>query len=95
MKISTSELREIFEVLIEHLEERSCSEVELDWDYYWDIPEDELYDPYNTPENLDLGQLSEDWQKLQEVASEKLPPVGYGLTWLGAVLRAIGQKTSA
>lgn len=93
MKITTDELRETFEALMKHLEERKSSEVVIDWDYYWDIPVEQLYDPYNTPDNLDLGQLSEDWQKLQDLIAGRLPPVGYALTWLGAVLRAVGQKS--
>jgi hypothetical protein len=95
MSITPAQLREVFEVLIRHLEETGVSEIEIDPDYYWDIPAEELYDPYNTPEGLDLGQLTEDWQKLQDVAAGRMPPVGYGLTWLAAVLRAVGEKTPA
>jgi hypothetical protein len=92
MNITTAELRKIFEVLMKHVEGTGNSEIEIDWDYYWDIPTEELYDPYKTPENLDLGQVSEDWQKLREVADGTLPPVGHALTWLAAVLRAAGDK---
>ena len=64
----------------------------MPWDFYWDIPVEELYDPYTTPNDLDLGQLSEDWEKLRAIARGETLPVGYSLTWLAAVLRAVGEQ---
>ncbi|EDT2960844.1 TPA: hypothetical protein R5S02_004642 [Salmonella enterica] len=36
----------------------------LDVDYYWDVPGKDIYNPYNEPEKLDIGQLSEDYELL-------------------------------
>lgn len=92
MTITREQLREVFEILMHHLERCGVTEIEVDWDYYWDIPVEELYNPYSKPQELDLGQLSDDWQKLVDLVEGTSPPVGYAFTWFSAILRAIGEK---
>lgn len=36
----------------------------LDADYYWDVPGKDIYNTYDEPEKLDIGQLSEDYELL-------------------------------
>ncbi|EDF8720540.1 hypothetical protein MKU92_004784 [Salmonella enterica] len=36
----------------------------LDADYYWDVPSKDIYNVYDEPEQLDIGQLSEDYEFL-------------------------------
>lgn len=90
------QLRDVFEVLMRHVEDAGLSAVTVDKDFYWNVPADKLYNPYETPRepDLDLGQLSEDWEKLQDVSKGKAPPVGSGFVWLSAVLRAVGEEMS-
>jgi hypothetical protein len=91
MKITTKDLRDIFQVLSEHLDGTDQSTTEVPWDFYWDISADELYDPYLEPKDLSLGQLSDDWADLLKISSGEMPAVGYALVWLSSVLRAVGQ----
>lgn len=78
-------------VLIQHLQERKAS-VEITDDYYWEIDEQQLYDPTKNPSAFGMGQPSEDWQRLSRIMSGAEPPIGYGLVWLASILRAVGQK---
>lgn len=92
MQIDIKDLRAISETLFSHLEEQGIESVELPTDYYWNIPREEKYDPYNTPANLNVGQLTDDWSELQKVLEGETEPLGYHLVWLAAILRAIGEK---
>ncbi len=40
--------------------------IPLDVDYYWEVSGEEIYDIYQKPEQLDIGQLSEDYTFLCE-----------------------------
>ena len=60
-----------------------------DKDYYWDIFEEELYNPYQEPTELSLGQLSFDWEGLLRLKKKDASPVSHDLKLLGAILRAI------
>ena len=93
MKIDTQELRGIAERLFTHLDTLGYSSVELDKDFYWHVPTAALYDQYEPPEGLDVGQLSEDWEKLQSIQESSMPPVTDALAWLAAMLRAIADST--
>jgi hypothetical protein len=43
--------------------------IDLPGDFYCDVPAEALYDPYSEPRQLNLGQLSEDWEKLLSLVS--------------------------
>lgn len=93
MKLNLSDLRLVSEKLFTHLEERGISSIELSGDYYWNIPKELKYNPYQEPTELDLGQLSADWENLTAILEEEAEPIGYALVWLSAVLQAIGETT--
>jgi hypothetical protein len=93
MKVKTADLRRAADVLWDHLEDTGHSEIEIDVDYYWDVPEGQRYDPYTEPVRLDLGQLSDDWKELTNVLERSSEPVNYALVWLAAILRRIGESS--
>lgn len=93
MKIDTQELRRVAERLFTHIESLGYRTVELDKDFYWHVPTAALYDQYEQPGDLDVGQLSEDWEKLQAINDGSMPPVTDALAWLAAVLRGISDST--
>lgn len=93
MKIDVSDLRKAFEVLILHLEETNQRTFEIDADFYWDVPEEGRYDSYVEPKELNLGQLTDDWQELLKIANGDMPPVGPALVWFSSVLRSVGEAT--
>jgi len=91
MQITTNELRRACEILLAHLEETGHSAVEISRDYYWNVPQEQRYDPYQEPSKLDLGQLSDDWSEVQEIVKGNNEPVSYALVWLSSILRSVGE----
>ena len=94
-RFTTQELREAFDVLIRHVEERHGSTIEVDADHFWSIPPDELYDVYDQPTELTIGQLTESLENVRSVAAVAADPVNaisYAFVWLGDILRAAGHK---
>lgn len=91
MRVNISDLRRVSEKLFSHLEQNGHSSVEISADYYWIIPEERRYDPYNEPTDFSLGQLTDDWSRLQKIAEEENEPIGYALVWLASILQAIGE----
>lgn len=94
MIINKEELRTITEKLFLHLDELNIDSIEVSQDYYWYISEAEIYNPYVQPENLTLGQLTDDWQELKKLLAEK-DIIGYNFVWLATILRAVGEKIAA
>jgi hypothetical protein len=92
MKITTEDLRRVFNRLIDHLEGTGQNLTELPWDFYWEIAKEDLYEPYSEPKQLSIGQLSDDWDELLKIANGRMPPVGYALVWLSSILRAVGES---
>jgi hypothetical protein len=92
MKVSTEELRRTALALLRHLEESGQKEFEIDEDFYWDVPADKRYAPYEEPKQLTIGQLSDDWSEVTRMSSGDREFVAYGLVWLAAVLRRVGEK---
>ncbi|MCP2295716.1 hypothetical protein SAMN04244553_4800 [Nocardia amikacinitolerans] len=93
LHISLTELRRSVELLLNHLEAATDGDtVCLDEDYFWSIPQDELYDVNRTPAELTVGQLSWSWQHLTDLLADPDRAIGSHLVWLAEVLRAIGQR---
>ena len=94
MKISVEELRVAFNLLIDHLEATGQETLEIDDDFYWDVPCEVRYDSYEIIEGATLGQLSDDWNEVQLMLEGRRPILGYGLVWLSSVLRRVGEKAT-
>lgn len=94
LQIQVSEIENALARLLEALREQQGEVVELpEADYYWAVAPDQLYDPYQTPSRLTLGQLSDDLEEIGRIATQDAPPVSIDFVKLSAVLAAIGHKT--
>jgi hypothetical protein len=93
MHVPVAELRKACELLLTHLEQSGAGSVELTSDFYWNVPPDQRYQPYEEPASLDLGQLTHDWAEVQAIVRGEKEPLGYALVWLSSILRAVGEKT--
>jgi hypothetical protein len=91
LTIRFSQLRKAFELVADYLAETEGTALPLSHDYFWAIPAEELYDVYNRPASLTIGQLSESWQHIEDLLDGKTDILGYDLIYLSDVLRAIGQ----
>jgi len=91
MDITVQELRQVFEKIMKHLEQQGKKSIQITHDFYWSIPKDRLYDNYEKPTELTVGQLGDDLAELRKIASGESQPLAYGCVWLASVLRAIGD----
>jgi hypothetical protein len=91
-RVSIHTLREVSDQLFRHLEVLGVAEVEISDDYYWDVPDPERYQPYRNPNELVIGQLTEDWDALQALHAGT-EPIAYDLVRLAALLRRVGEMT--
>ncbi len=91
MEIALSELKAVFLKEIDHLEKLGYEKVDIPVEYYWNIPQEVRYDPYQEPKQLTLGQLSDNWDGLKQILEGERDPVVYDLVWLSTILRAIGE----
>lgn len=91
MKIYIAELEKIVGLLFEHIKADEHEWVEITDDFYWDIPGEKRYDPYNEPQDYNLGQLTDNWNELSNILHGRIEPINYALVWLAAILRKIGE----
>ena len=89
--VTVQQLRAAAQTLFCHLENNGVSSVTLLEDYYWDVPAANRYDRYQEPTQHTIGQLSDDLAELQRMVDGTRPIIGYGLVWLAAVLRRVGE----
>jgi hypothetical protein len=90
LQIPVEDLRRAAELLLEHVRSAHGEMIEIEHDMFWAIPPDALYDVYEKPAELTIGQLTESWDNVSGMVREEQPPLSYGLVWLSDVLRAIG-----
>ena len=96
LQVPIAIIREATERLLAHVEDAHSSTVNLPWDYYWEMPADDLYQPHTEPINHTLGQLSFDIDSLKDLIDRPVDEaVSYGLVWAGEVMKAIGHHLVA
>jgi hypothetical protein len=95
VQIDLRELRQVTNRLFDHLEQQGHTHLELTQDYYWVIPDEQLYDPLHDPDpnTFGLGQLTDDWNWCQNLLNPEREPVGRGFLWVAALLRWISSQT--
>jgi hypothetical protein len=72
--ISVADLRESCMVLLDHLASLEEGTIQLEMDYFWSIPETELYNVYSKTAHLTVGQLSESWENLAANTPRRIVP---------------------
>ncbi len=92
MKVTVAELREVANMLFDHLERTGHTEITVDADFYWSIPKEQLYSVHQEPSGLTIGQLSDDYHELSRIRAAAALPTAYGLVWLSTLLRYIGAR---
>ena len=89
MKININDVEKITLLLFSRLRDNIGVELDVENDFYWDITEKELYNPYVEPKDITLGQLSDDWAELSRTDfSENMIP--YDLKRLASIIKALG-----
>ena len=94
MKASIDEIEKITLILLSKLRESKGNFIEINNDFYWDISVNELYNPYEEPKNITLGQLSDDLNEIQRLTkSDDATP--YDLKRLASIINALGVENLA
>lgn len=91
MDVKIKELADACRILLSHVQDTVGETVTIDEDYYWDVPDTERFKVEENPQRLTIGQLSEDLSEITAILEGKKEPLGYGLVWLAALLRRIGE----
>jgi hypothetical protein len=91
MNVEIETLQKALEIVFTHLKQHGVKAVEIEEDFYWNVPSAAVYDPLNAPTDMDLGQLSDDWSRLQSITRDESIAVGYSLVWAASILRRIGE----
>ncbi|WP_160136116.1 hypothetical protein [Chryseobacterium sp. c4a] len=91
--ISVLNIRKLINILSDKLEKLEDKNVAiLEDDLYWNILDEELYNPYHEPANLTMGSLTEDWEFLQKIINGEREMMDYDLYKLSSVLRFLGKR---
>ncbi|KAA9156454.1 hypothetical protein FPZ12_027595 [Amycolatopsis acidicola] len=92
LQISTQHLRAAFEAALTRLTEQEGENITLERDYFWSVPPNELYNVYEQPQELTIGQLSESWQNIQKLTEDTSAAIPQHLIWIADILRALGHS---
>ena len=92
MDINFIELKQIVDRLFTHIiETRGMENCKFDEDYYWNIPDSELYQMYDKPKEIDIGSLCDDWELLFRLLDLEEQPLAYQFTQLASIFRYLGD----
>ena len=89
MKINIDDISKITTLLLSNLKDSKGNEIELRSDYYWDICATQLYNPYDEPKDISLGQLSDDLNEIYRLSESKGDAIPYDLKRVAELLKAL------
>jgi hypothetical protein len=91
VQVRLSDLRAVCDRLFAHLDEMGIEAVEIDNNYYWDIPSGARFNVDEPPVVEQIGQLTDDWADLRKLLDGTAEPIAYNFVDLAAILRAVGE----
>ncbi len=91
MNVKIDDLLLITSLLLSKLKEEKGNEIEINNDFYWDISNEEIYNPYKEPENITLGQISDDLEELQGLLKSK-EAFSYDLKRLSSIFKVLSLE---
>ena len=65
MKLKLEDIEQMISTVLLKYRELHGNEIEIENDYYWSFDENELYVFDEEPRDFSLGQLTDDWETLQ------------------------------
>ena len=91
-EVEVSVLRRAINAILDHMtEDLGVQKVTIEQDYYWHVPESELYDPRKAPQGLDLGRLPDDADFVKLIRRGDSGDVCYNLVHVAPLLRYIAE----
>ncbi len=92
MAITIDELEKCLSILFKEIRKNAGSEINLTTDYYWNIPEDEAYNMNSNPQELTIGQISEEIEIIKRLLDNPDSYISYDLRRIGIILMAMGHE---
>jgi len=89
MKIRIDDLSKVINVLLSNLSDSLGNEIDISNDFYWDISEEQLYNPYEKPNDLSLGQISDDLNEVNRLCVNDRDVVPYDIKRVAEILKAL------
>lgn len=87
------DIRKLINILSNELEQSDDKSVAIsENDLYWNILDEELYNPYHEPAQLTMGSLTEDWDFLEKALNGEREMINYDLYKPASILRFLGKK---
>lgn len=93
MNIKVQDLLKVIDEIKTNIEHNFEDEIEIDPDFYWQIPTETLYDPLKEPNKLYLGQISDDWEELSKLNKGEIC-ISYDLIRLAEILKLVRIKST-
>ncbi|QMU63847.1 MAG: hypothetical protein GKR88_05780 [Flavobacteriaceae bacterium] len=94
MVVNIEEIQKTITLLLTNLKDKKGNKIELKNDFYWDISSDELYNPYDEPKDISLGQLSDDLSEIHRLSKAEGDGIPYDLKRISEILRALSIENS-
>lgn len=91
MQVDLNLLEKAVVSILREMKLRGVEHILLDADFYWNVPSEFIYDPYNEPNQLDIGQLEDDYETLKH-AHETNKLSGYNLKNVSSIMRYLSEK---
>lgn len=92
-ELKKADIKKLIEALLNKLEKLNDStSFTFNNDLYWNITDEELYDPYKDPKELTMGSLIEDWEFLQNFLDGKREIIDYDLYKIASLIRFLGKS---
>lgn len=91
MVVRISDIEKTVALLLGKLKEAKGDEIAIESDYYWDVANGELYNPYSEPKSLSLGQLSQEIDEIQN-ALKKGHLIAYDLKKVSSIIKVLGLE---
>jgi hypothetical protein len=91
-EIEIAVLKRAINAVLDHMiEDLGMQKLTIEQDYYWHIPESELYDPHKTPIGLDLGRLPDDADFVKLIRRGEYGDACLNLVHIAPLLRYIAE----
>ena len=93
INVTTRQLKEIFNRIVEKLEREGIDNVNIDEDYYWIILSGEWTDFDSNPSPA-VGSLIDDWESLLRCLNGNAPFTYVDFDRTASILRAVSEKVN-
>ena len=92
MEVKIDDLRKVVLRILDHISEtHKIDKVEIQSPYYWQVPEDKIYNMDAILEEMDVGNLNDDWDFVSNLLDDREQPLANQLTEVAPLLRYVGE----